>query len=178
MKRIVLILIAGVVVLPLSTAVARRSKVYPMMMGPKLSTTVIPTEEILSPFIVSADMLINLYKNYFWLRTDVASLSIKENSNDFGINLGSPFDFVLMWHNREWRPYAFGGFGISVKTTGENSITMAGVDAGGGLSYEVSTGLHLFGEAGVDLDYTNPSPNGAVDVALFLGVGARFAFIW
>ncbi len=150
-------------------------KVYPMMMGPRISTTVLPVGDILNPLTISGEMMINLYRNILWLRTDLVSLSVHDSSNSLGINLGSPFDIVLMGNYRGVRPYGFGGFGISVNSFGESASYWAGIDLGGGASYEVSRGLHLFGEIGGRLGY-NSAAN--LDYAIFIGAGARFAFVW
>ncbi len=149
-------------------------KVYPMMMGPKISTTVLPISGLLNPLNVSGEMLINLYRNVLWLRTDLLSLSIRDSANNLGINLGSPFDIVFMGYYKGVRPYGFGGFGIYVNSFGENTNYWTGVDLGGGASYEVSRGLHLFGELGGRLGYNGSN----LDYGIFLGAGARFAFVW
>lgn len=181
MKRILLICLAVMLCLPFSAEAERRSrkKIYPMMAGPKVSLGVFEGDESIYPVTVSGDMLINLYKNYFWLRMDPLALRILDGGNTLSINMGSPMDFVLMWHINQWRPYGFGGFGIQVQSfEGVDPVTWAGFDLGGGVSYEAARGLHLFGEAGMDLGYTNPSVGDAVDFRLFAGIGARFAFLW
>lgn len=188
MKKITLVLLIGLLMLPVISRAARR-KIYPMMMGPKLSTTLISNGvegdifgEFLEPLTVSAEMLINLYKNYFWLRTDVLGLAIHSNSNSFGINLGSPFDFVVMGQINEWRPYGFGGIGVSVYSSQEDLSSWVGLDAGGGVSYELSKGLHVFGELGGMLgNRIQSTPDVSTNTwsyGLFLAAGARFAFLW
>jgi hypothetical protein len=166
--------IALMIPLALNAQAKATGKIYPMMMGPRLSTTVLPVSGILNPLTVSGEMLINLYRNVLWLRTDLVSLSIRDSTNYFGINLGSPFDIVFMGRYKQWRPYGFGGLGVSVYSFGENTLYWAGVDLGGGASYEISRGLHLFGELGGRLGYNGT----ALDYGIFLGAGARFAFVW
>lgn len=177
MKRAIFVLVLSV---SLSTAIfAARApkasgKVYPMMMGPRISTTVLPISGLLNPLTVSGEMLINLYRNVLWLRTDLLSLSIRDSANNLGINLGSPFDIMFMGNYKGVRPYGFGGFGIYVNSFGEYTNYWAGIDLGGGASYEVSRGLHLFGELGGRLGYNGSN----FDYGIFLGAGARFAFVW
>ncbi|NLI98428.1 hypothetical protein GX441_07190 [bacterium] len=177
MKRILtVLLVTALLYIPLSLSAQAKGggKIHPMMMGPKLSSTVLPVSGILNPLTVSGEMLINLYRNVLWLRTNLVSLSIRDSSNYFGINLGSPFDIVFMGRYKQWRPYGFGGLGVSVNSFGENTSYWAGVDLGGGASYEISRGLHLFGELGGRLGYNGT----AFDYGIFLGAGARFAFVW
>ncbi|MBD3285996.1 hypothetical protein GF359_05840, partial [candidate division WOR-3 bacterium] len=151
MKSWLSILLLIGIMLPLRAA--RRKKVYPMMMGPKVSVGLFEGDESIYPLNVSGDMLLNLYKNYYWLRTDPVSLLINDSGDRFSINTGAPFDFVFMAHYDEWRPYGFGGIEIDVTSENENTITLAGGDFGGGISYEVSKGLHLFAEGGLDVEY-------------------------
>ncbi|MBN2379213.1 hypothetical protein JXM67_05370 [candidate division WOR-3 bacterium] len=179
MKRIFTIVLVFGVIAPFGMYGAKSSKkVYPMMMGPKVSVGLFEGDESLYPVTVSGDMLLNLYKNYLWLRTDPIALVIADGGDRFSINTGAPFDFVFMGLYKGWRPYGFGGFQIDVTATGENTFTFAGLDLGGGVSYEVSKGLHIFGETGIDLDYLNSALGDDLNFRLFIALGARFAFIW
>ena len=181
-KRISVLILAAALLIPAGLDAAKTAKggkkVYPMMMGPKVSVGFLEGDQSLYPVTVSGDMLLNLYKNYLWLRTDPLSLVISDGADRLSINVGAPFDFVFMGLYKNIRPYGFGGFSIDVNAIGENTLTMAGLDVGGGVSVEASRGLHLFGEGGIELDYTTPSPGDKLDFRLFLALGARFAFVW
>lgn len=192
MKRFLITLVLVALILPVSVdAAARRrrsqatgqtAKVYPMMMGPRISTTVIPVSDMLEPTTISGEMLLNLYRNVLWLRTDVLALDIYKESNSLGINMGAPFDILFMGHYKSLSPYGFGGLGLSVGAANENTNLWAGVNLGGGLGYEVSRGMQIFGEVG--LRFGNNTVSTPVqttsdwDFSIFLGAGARFAFIW
>lgn len=188
MKRFLITLVLVALILPVSVDAARRraakpsGKVYPMMMGPKISTTVIPVADMLEPTTISGEMLLKLYRNVLWLRTDVLALDIYNNSNSLGINMGAPFDVMFMGRYKSLSPYGFGGFGISVGAANENTNLWAGINLGGGLGYEIARGMQIFGEAGLRVgNNTVSTPTQTTsdwDFGIFLGAGARFAFIW
>ncbi|GEM_PF-2806934 len=181
MKKSVAIILLSLLLFPLFLKAESR-RLYPMMLGPRVSTTVLPFDKFISPVSISGDMLINLYKNYYWLRTDILSLTVDANSNNFGINLGVPFDFVFMGNYGAWRPYGFVGMGINVATAGERITSWLGFDAGGGASYEISQGLHLFAELGGEVNNSKQSSPAISEnnwgYGIFLSLGTRFAFIW
>jgi hypothetical protein len=179
MKRVLTIVLTALMFVTISVGAKSKSKkVYPMMIGPKITVGLFEGDDSFYPIYISGDMLLNLYKNYLWLRLDPVSLVINEQSDQFSINMGSPLDVVFMGRYGDWRPYGFGGLGLSVTSAGEDISTLTLFDAGGGISYEASRGLHVFGEAGVDLGYNSALPDDQFYYRLFLSLGARFAFIW
>lgn len=179
MKRIVTFFVIAAILCPLSMDAARRSKkTIPMMLGPKLSVGFFEGDESLYPVSFSGEMLLNLYKNQIWVRTNILELIAYENMNALGINLGSPLEIMYMGSYRDWRPYGFGGLGIGVTSIisdiGDVTSSWAGITLGGGASYVISRYSHLFGEGGLDIGYGNND----WDVRLFIAIGARFELSW
>lgn len=179
MKRIILIVIVAAILFPVSMDAARRSKkTFPLMLGPKLSVGFFEGDESIYPVSLLGETMLNLYKNKVWVRTNILGLTVYENSNYLGINMGSPIEAVFMGSYRNWRPYGFGGLGIGVTSSitdiGDITSSHFWLTLGGGVGYMASRYSQFFGEGGVDLSYFADDWN----VSLFIAIGARFGLSW
>lgn len=180
MKRIAALVVIAFLMVPLLAFGQRRQRreSYPMMLGPKFTVGFFEGDESIYPVTFAGEMMLDLYRNQLWLRTNILELTAYENMNSLGINLGSPLEILFRGRYRDFYPYGFGGFGIGVNSVitdhGDETFTWAGITLGGGGSYAVSRYTHLFGEAGLDVTYSS----GDWDGRLFLGLGARFELDW